>query len=258
MKAIEDADQLPWLVMVHGMSQDHRVFSSQVEAFRKRFRILLIDLPGHGLSSAVDGPFGHLEFAEHVRESIRAAKIDHCHYWGTHTGATVGLLIAAQAPSLFNSLVLEGPAIPGRNPAVVIEILERARWTAQRSGVAAAIEEWWLNSCWFAGMREHPVSFRAKEHLAIVRDFGGRPWTDTLPAKPVMMIEDRMASIITPTLIYNGERDHCDFFAASDSISALLANGRRETIAGTSGFPAWENPAAVNALALNFFLDSAN
>ena len=36
----------PWMAMVHGMSQDHRVFSAQVEAFKPHFRILLIDLPG--------------------------------------------------------------------------------------------------------------------------------------------------------------------------------------------------------------------
>ncbi|MBC8240859.1 MAG: hypothetical protein H8E30_10340, partial [Alphaproteobacteria bacterium] len=42
-----------WLVMVHGMSQDHRVFSAQVEAFKDRHPILLIDLPGHGLSAGI-------------------------------------------------------------------------------------------------------------------------------------------------------------------------------------------------------------
>ena len=44
-----------WLVMVHGMSQDRRVFASQVAAFRTDYRIVLIDLPGHGLSSGLPG-----------------------------------------------------------------------------------------------------------------------------------------------------------------------------------------------------------
>ncbi len=51
--AIEDAGpRQPWLVLVHGMWQDHRVFNKQIEAFRETRPILAVDLPGHGLSSA--------------------------------------------------------------------------------------------------------------------------------------------------------------------------------------------------------------
>jgi pimeloyl-ACP methyl ester carboxylesterase len=56
----------PWLVMVHGMSRYHRVFSAQVQAFRRDHRILLVDLPGHRLSSDIPGPYGHVEMAAHV------------------------------------------------------------------------------------------------------------------------------------------------------------------------------------------------
>jgi len=42
--------------MVHGMSQDRRVFGAQADAFRTDYRIQLIDLPGHGLSEDMAGP----------------------------------------------------------------------------------------------------------------------------------------------------------------------------------------------------------
>ncbi|MEZ7845332.1 MAG: hypothetical protein QMB27_04915 [Rhodospirillales bacterium] len=55
------------IVMIHSITQDHRVLSSQVVAFIDPYRLLLIDLPGHGLSIDVPGPYGHVEMMEHVR-----------------------------------------------------------------------------------------------------------------------------------------------------------------------------------------------
>ena len=52
-----------WITMVHGISQDMRVFSAQIDAFRADYRLLLIDLPGHGGSAARPGPYGMTEFA---------------------------------------------------------------------------------------------------------------------------------------------------------------------------------------------------
>jgi pimeloyl-ACP methyl ester carboxylesterase len=74
----------PWLVLVHGMSQSHLVFDRQVVEFASNYRILLIDLPGHGLASDHDGPFGHCEFAQHVANALDEHSIDRAHYWGTH------------------------------------------------------------------------------------------------------------------------------------------------------------------------------
>ncbi|MBT5809633.1 MAG: hypothetical protein HOI19_04625 [Rhodospirillaceae bacterium] len=62
----------PWLALVHGMAQDSRVFDAQVKAFRDRFRILLIDLPGHGLSADLPGPFGQAEMAGAVVAALTA------------------------------------------------------------------------------------------------------------------------------------------------------------------------------------------
>lgn len=73
-------DTAPWLIMVHGMTQDHRVFSSQVVAFKEQYRILLIDLPGHGLSTYVPGPYGHVEMMEHVRRIWDQAAIAPAHF----------------------------------------------------------------------------------------------------------------------------------------------------------------------------------
>ena len=170
--------------MVHGMSQDHRVFDQQVEAFRGSYNIVLIDLPGHGLASGVAGPFGHIEFTRHVETVLDESDIGAVHYWGTHTGATVGLLLAARRPDLVRSLILEGPVVPGRNPSVVTDLVSEARAALAKGGISAARKVWWEVGVWFDYMRAHPVECRAVQQREIVDAFGGAPWADTSSAWP--------------------------------------------------------------------------
>ena len=240
------------MVMVHGMSQDHRVFDRQVGAFRPQYRILLIDLPGHGLSSDAAGPFGHMEFAAHVGHALDAHGVENAHYWGTHTGATVGLWLAATARARFRSLILEGPVVPGENPKVVVEAIDLARKTAESEGVAAAITGWWRESCWFEHMRTNSLECRAAEHLSILMEFGGRPWTDASPVQPVDDIKPRLADIAIPTLIYNGAADHPEFLDVARFLESASPHARRHVVENSGGFPGWENPGAVNALVTEF------
>ena len=237
-----------WMVLVHGMSQDHRVFSEQLASFGSRYRLLLVDLPGHGLSADSAGPFGHVEFAEHVREILREHDAQGVHYWGTHTGAAVGLFLAVTQPHLIGSLILEGDLIPGRNPPIVAELLGRARATARTKGVDAALLEWWETSCWFDHMRANPTVCRAQEHFEIVASFSGETWLSTSKPAAVPEIESRLAEVACQTLIYNGEFDHSDFLEAAGLLAARLPAAKRLSIADAGGFPAWERPREVNAV----------
>ncbi|MDA1099892.1 MAG: alpha/beta hydrolase [Proteobacteria bacterium] len=241
-----------WLVMVHGMSQDHRVFSAQVDAFKDRHPILLIDLPGHGLSVDLPGPFGHWELAAQVDGAITAAGIDRCHYWGTHTGAALGLLLATREPARFQALILEGTVLPGHAMPSVDRELQRARETAQTRGMAAARQQWFARAAWFAVMRQRPGPCRAAEHAAMIGQFPGAPWLYQGASRAVEPIDGQIAALETPVLFYNGEHELPDFIAAADRLQALLPNARRAAIAQAGGFPAWEFPEPVNALVAEF------
>lgn len=242
----------PWMVLVHGMSQDHRIFSAQVEAFRGSHRILLVDLPGHGGAATAGGPYGHAEFAAHVAREMDTHGIRGARFWGTHTGATVGLVLAATRPELMSALLLEGPVVPGRNPPIVAHLIARARQRLAEDGLEAALGDWWANSCWFDYMRTHPETARADAHRAIVLEFGGAPWRDT--GTPAMLdgFPARLSGISCPVMIYNGAADHTDFLAAAGEIASCIGTARRSRIAHAGGFPAWENPDTVNAEVATF------
>ena len=247
-EVVDDAaPPAPWLTLVHGMSQDRRVFSAQVAEFRASFRLLLIDLPGHGLSSSLSGPYGLEEYAAGVRAALGEARVERTHFWGTHTGAGVGLLLACREPARFASLVLEGAVFPGRLPPAVAEMQAQVGEIARAHGMDAARRHWWERSGWFAVMREHPETGRAAEQQAIISQFQGGPWLDTRAPAPVAPIEDRLAQLSLPVLIVNGEHDMTDFAQVAAELTAILPNAQRTVIRDGGGFPLWEYPDRVNA-----------
>jgi len=246
----------PWLTLVHGLAQDRRAFSAQVPVFRERYRLLLVDLPGHGLASGHPGPFGPGDHTRHVESCLAHAGVGVTHFWGTHTGAGVGLLLASRTPERFRSLVLEGAVILGRQPGSVLGTISRVRTVAASEGAAAAVRVWLDEAAWFDVMRRAPETCRWEAHQAIVRTFPAGPWLDTRPGSSVEDAGDRLAAVSVPVLLVNGEHDLPDFLATADELHAGLPRARRVVIPGGGGFPGWEFPEPVNAAAGDFLSEA--
>jgi pimeloyl-ACP methyl ester carboxylesterase len=243
----------PWIVLVHGVSQNARLFDQQVALLKSAYRLLLIDLPGHGASSHLPGPYGLQEYAASIQSALGDAGIGGCHFWGTHLGAGAGLLLACQEPRLFRTLVLESPVFPGRVLPCVSELLTRLSEVARTRGMDAARDMWWHEGAWFDVMRFRPRECRALEHREMIASFAGAPWLDAgLVARPIAPIEPHASSLQIPTLIINGEHDLPDFLAAAAALHEILPRCRRQSIPQAGGFPLWEFPETVTGLARDF------
>ncbi len=243
----------PWITMVHGVSQDHRVFDQQVKAFEREFRLLVLDLPGHGRSAALPGPYGLQEYAASISGALDIAGVRQCHFWGTHLGAGAGLVLACEKPSCFQSMILEGPVLPGRPLPSVSELLTRIADIARTEGMPAAREAWWRQGPWFEIMRARPAKCRAAEQRAIIDAFPGAPWLDEgLVSRPLPPLETALTEIKIPVMIMNGQHDVSDFVEAADALEALIPDCRRVEIEDAGGFPLWEFPERVNSVAADF------
>ncbi len=246
----------PWLTMVHGFTHSHAYFSAQVAEFQRDFRLFLLDLRGHG-QSAGPGPYGIEEYADDLVVALDEAGVAGTHYWGTHTGAAIGLVLALRQPARLSSLLLEGTFLPGFDMPRMGELIGRARSIAQSAGVDAALNDWFAHADWFEYIRNHPEPCRAKQHKEMTLAFAGAPWLSQLTPRPVTPAADRLSAIRQPALIYNGENDMPDFKRAAACLAAGLPNVRGETIPNAGGFPGWENPTAVNTLVRRFLSEVA-
>lgn len=244
----------PWIVMVHGFSHDSRYFTAQVPEFKYNYRILLVDLRGHGHSSNILESYGLEEYADDLAEVLETTGINSFHYWGTHTGAVVGIILALRCPDKFRSLILEGGFFPGFPMPRVDELYARARSLAQSQGVQAALEDWLQHADWFAYIQNHPKECRADEHNSMTRAFTGGPWLSPQNRIPLASDQRRCSSLKIPLLVYNGVQDLPDFKKAAEYLQNLFPLVELREIPHAGGFPAWENPDMVNSIVRKFIL----
>ncbi|MFB6272428.1 MAG: alpha/beta fold hydrolase [Salinibacter sp.] len=96
----------PPLLLVHGLGSSGRDWAAQVDYFAKHYRVLRIDLRGHGRSERGDGPYSIAQFARDVAVFLRRRAAAPVHVMGLSMGGMVAFELAAGAPRLVRSLVV--------------------------------------------------------------------------------------------------------------------------------------------------------
>jgi sigma-B regulation protein RsbQ len=124
----------PAIIFVHGWTCDESSWEGQVPAFTQRYRVITLDLPGHGKSDLPkDGRFSMELFARAV-EAVRAeAKVERAVFVGHSMGTPVIRTYALMYPSrvaglaLVDGLVQIAGAPPAPTPPMLGEAGMQAR-----------------------------------------------------------------------------------------------------------------------------------
>ncbi len=111
------------LVFMHGILMDsnmNRRLAGDLAA--RGFKVVLLDLPGHGLSEKPDRASSHRmdTYAEHVVRLMDHLGLATAVVGGVSLGGNVSLLVAAQAPDRVQGLVIEMPVLEWAVPAAAI------------------------------------------------------------------------------------------------------------------------------------------
>ncbi|PSQ90991.1 MAG: 3-oxoadipate enol-lactone hydrolase [Bacteroidetes bacterium QH_2_63_10] len=94
------------LLFIHGLGSSSRDWTAQLDHFTDRYRVLRIDLRGHGRSERGDGPYSIAQFARDVAVVLREQAAVPAHVVGLSMGGMVALELAAGAPQLLRRLVV--------------------------------------------------------------------------------------------------------------------------------------------------------
>jgi len=95
------------IVMLHPAFGDHEIFDRQVDFFEQKFNLLLVDMPGHGLSNHVKKTHvGHTP--EIIKLILEYLSISRVHLLGVSMGSLVAQGIADKYPEMIESVTLIG------------------------------------------------------------------------------------------------------------------------------------------------------
>ena len=114
------------LLFMHGILMDSNMNRRLANDLAARgFRVVLLDLPGHGLSEKPKRASFHRmdTYAGHVVALLDHLGIDRAAVGGVSLGGNVSLLVAAMAPERVQAMVIEMPVLEWAVPAAAITFL---------------------------------------------------------------------------------------------------------------------------------------
>ncbi len=221
----------PALLLIHGGAVDGRFFDDIVPTLAAAFRVIRMDLWGHGHSPDREGPFSLDSFAADAAELIERVADGRAHVVGHSIGAVVALTLALQRPELVDRLVLASGGFDSSGEG--IEDIDAA--------VAGTVQ--------FLGSTYGAVSPDGEDHFAVVtrKDF-------ELSNREPRLTEADLAGIRSRTLVLLAD-DDLGSIEHNVTMYDAIPDSELAIVPGTSHFFLQEKPALSAEIIRSFLAD---
>ena len=151
------------VILVHGYTCDESTWTEQVPALAKEYRVVTLDLPGHGKSdSPKDGKFSMDLFARAIEAVREEAKVVSVVLVGHSMGTPVVLRYAHLYPAHTSALVFVDGLMPAAAPS---PIPNPARSASTRPAIPQPAHRAMISPCFF--LPRSPASSAGLRRLAI-------------------------------------------------------------------------------------------
>lgn len=232
--------------LVHGLLMDTGVWVDQVAALHARgFRVLRVDLRGHGGSDVGEGRFGPEQLAGDLLALLDHLQIDAVHYVGLSLGGVVGQALALSNAARLRSLVLcstPTATFEDAHQAWRSRALGALKTESTASAAAGSLGRWFPSD--FAARR--PAAYqRIRDTAASTRPEG---YAGCLEALQGYDYDGRLQEIRLPTLVICGAADTSTDARHHKSISDRIAGSEYHALPGTGHLPNVERPELFNRI----------
>lgn len=94
------------LLLINGLGSDHLEWLHQLPAFESRFRCIVFDNRGTGMTGVPSGPYTTAQMADDAASLLRALGVTRSHVLGVSLGGMISQEVALRHPGLVEGLVL--------------------------------------------------------------------------------------------------------------------------------------------------------
>lgn len=93
------------VVLIHGMTFDHRMWIPQIELFRRYHRVIAYDLRGHGKSEVGDGQYTYSRFVDDLTGLLDFLEVESAVLCGLSMGGAIAIRACVYHPERVRALV---------------------------------------------------------------------------------------------------------------------------------------------------------
>lgn len=205
----------PAVVLLHAIATSSELWQPQLPVWASAFRVVRIDLPGHGASESPPGALSLKDYADLVKDSLDELGIARAALVGLSLGGMIAQAFALTHPQRLNALVLAHTS--ARTEPAVREMWNRRLEQFEQYGLeaqaAATLERWFTRA--FAQASPMTLEWLARQ----IRGTSPAGYAAAVGAIQALDYEHRLGEIAVPTLVVAGEDDS----AVPPSVAAAIA-----------------------------------
>jgi 3-oxoadipate enol-lactonase len=232
-------DQTSVVCFAHSAASDSGMWAEQLPALLAAgYRVLRLDMRGHGGSDPVPGDYTMEQLAQDVAAALEFLAITRVHLCGLSIGGMLGQAFAIRhAHKLLSQMLCNTTAQTPPEAADAIEAVTKARSLAP---LADAIMERWFTDGY---KPRNPGRWKQIRATIAATTAAASLNVDFVPQLPAVRV---------PTLVVCGAKDEGTPPAGNKKIAELIPGARYEEIADARHFTNVEHPDTFNRIMLGW------
>jgi 2-hydroxy-6-oxonona-2,4-dienedioate hydrolase len=256
LRYLEAGQGTETILFVHGLGGQLEVFIRNIAPLAPHYRILALDLPGHGHSDKPALSYEIEFYLWAVRGLLKRCDAPNAHFVGLAMGAWICSRLAARHPERVKTLTLIAPAGLRSDPTIMNKMKHLSAQTSSGRDAVRARLEWLLRA---------PSDW--SEELIDVRwaIYGKDDYQTALPR--MMCLQDpairtrnllgldELRAVSAPTLIAMAEDDPAGSSEDGKLMARTLSRAATHIFPHSRHMPNFEEPEPFNALLLAFLRD---
>jgi 3-oxoadipate enol-lactonase len=233
------------LLLIHSLGTARELFAAQSADLAARFRVLELDLRGHGESFAPDGDYALAALTADALAVLDDAGVERAHVLGLSIGGLIALDLALRAPARVERLVVANSAARIGSA----ELWSQRCAEVRARGLAHLPEQVlprWLGE---AFRRDHPAT--AERYRALLLATPARGYAGCCAALRDADLREQVRAIRAATLVVSGAEDLATPPAEGEWLAKQIG-GARHWVLPTAHLSCVEQPIAFGAAVLEF------
>jgi 3-oxoadipate enol-lactonase len=236
----------PTVLLLHAVGLDLTCWEALLPALTPVYRVLRVDLRGHGRSDVPPPPYTLDESVADLHGLLHQLQLAPAHVVGLSFGGMVAQLLALDHPGDVRSLVLAdtNSTLPPEARRLIAERGEAARLGGMAAVVESTLERWFT-----PGFLGSPVVARCRQRLL---DDDWRGWAGTWQAISALDTQPRLHAIRVPVLVITGEMDVAAPVARAQAMAEAIPGAALHVVPGAPHMAPLERPELFNPPVLEF------
>lgn len=238
------------VLLIHGLGSSTLDWEFQIPVLSAHYRVLALDVRGHGRSDKPHGRYRIVDFADDVAALIEHLQLPPVHLVGISMGGMIGFQLGVDQPHLLRSLTIvnSAPQVKARNLRERLEIAKR--WLLARLLPLETLAKA-LGKLLFP--RPEQAELRQKVEQRWPRN-DKRAYLASLDAIIGWGVRERLQRITCPTLVISADHDYTPVESKQAYVTEL-PDARLQVIDNSRHATPLDQPQRFNTVLLDFLAE---